>query len=560
MSLNAIFDNKKPNVATINETNLKGKKVITMPGYKSVCRNRADNKHMGGVATLVKKSEIEDFIKVGEGADLDEYLVTRHSQFLIPINIVNVYGEIENRFTREQVEDRFDRICEELNKIELRGEQAILIGDMNKHVGDIIEGNSDKITFGGQLIRDLLKSNKYLLVNSSNKVIGGPHTRYDPANPHKVERKSCLDLVIVSRELSKNIEKLTIDKRLKMTPCRPLSRAKLVYTDHYSLELIFKNLPLKSGQVKAEPTFRLWNTNKEGGWEKYTAMTTDNGKLEEVAADDSEDPDRMMNSIDKELNRIKYASFGKVKVRNKPKTSKELEKLQKEKIKCFEEVSDLARMEKVKEIDEQIAENLLVEQRKLFEKELKSLKEQKINKGKAAVVFSLKSKVVGSKKSKQEATVLIDYKTNKEVDTPEEIKRVSIDYCEELLTNRAPKEDFEEDLEFKQIIHKVRMEEEVENDIEFSPELFDKSLKILSKKSGGKYNFIAKGGPSLKSALYNLFKTVWEKEQKPDKWRNTILLQLYKGRGPRGDLNNQRNIHTKQDIPKFFGHIVASAA
>ena len=64
----------------------------------------------------------------------------------------------------------------------------------------------------------------------------------------------------------------------------------------------------------------------------------------------------------------------------------------------------------------------------------------------------------------------------------------------------------------------------------------------------------------MKAALYNLFKTVWEKEQKPDKWQNTILLQLYKGRGSRGDLNNQRNIHTKQDIPKFFGHIVASAA
>ena len=110
------------------------------------------------------------------------------------------------------------------------------------------------------------------------------------------------------------------------------------------------------------------------------------------------------------------------------------------------------------------------------------------------------------------------------------------------------------------MVHRVRMEEKLENDIEFSQMLFQKSLKMLSSKYGNKYNFIVKSGPSLRAALYNLFRVVWGKERKPDMWRNTILIQLYKGRGPRGDLNNQRNIHTKQDIPKFFGHIVASAA
>ena len=39
-----------------------------------------------------------------------------------------------------------------------------------------------------------------------------------------------------------------------------------------------------------------------------------------------------------------------------------------------------------------------------------------------------------------------------------------------------------------------------------------------------------------------------------------MLIQLYKGRGPRDNLDSQRNIHTKLDVPKFFGHIVATAA
>ena len=104
------------------------------------------------------------------------------------------------------------------------------------------------------------------------------------------------------------------------------------------------------------------------------------------------------------------------------------------------------------------------------------------------------------------------------------------------------------------------MMEEVKDDIQFSQELFNKSLNILKKKGGGKYDFLTKCGQSLKAALYNLFKVIWDTERKPDMWRDTILLQLYKGRGPRESLENLRNIHTKMEIPKFFGHIVTSAA
>ena len=185
---------------------------------------------------------------------------------------------------------------------------------------------------------------------------------------------------------------------------------------------MFKNLPLNSGQVNAGPTYTLWNTNKDGGWDKYSAMTTDNDKLEEIACDTSDDPDKMMSGIEKELTRIKFVSFGKVKVRNGPKTSKTLDSLQKEKIKCYdEEEAGIERDARIKDIDEKIASNLLTEQRKRFENELNLIKDLKKSKGKAAAVFNLKSKVVGSNKAKQEATILIDHKTKLEVNTPEEI-------------------------------------------------------------------------------------------------------------------------------------------
>ena len=100
----------------------------------------------------------------------------------------------------------------------MKGEVAIIIGDLNKNVGDIIKGNSKEASFGGKLVKDLLESDKYILVNATNKVHGGPFTRFEPGNPNK---KSCLDLVIISKELLKYLHKLTIDKNLTFTPGRP---------------------------------------------------------------------------------------------------------------------------------------------------------------------------------------------------------------------------------------------------------------------------------------------------------------------------------------------------
>ena len=67
------------------------------------------------------------------------------------------------------------------------------------------------------------------------------------------------------------------------------------------------------------------------------------------------------------------------------------------------------------------------------------LKELKSKKGKSASVLSLKEKVLGSKKAKQEPAVVKDPDTNKLVTDVDEIKRVSLKYCVDLLTNRKPK-------------------------------------------------------------------------------------------------------------------------
>ena len=104
------------------------------------------------------------------------------------------------------------------------------------------------------------------------------------------------------------------------------------------------------------------------------------------------------------------------------------------------------------------------------------------------------------------------------------------------------------------------MLERLENDLdELSEEMFENTFQTLSKKAGEKYDFIFKGGPALKAALFNLCKCAWASEALPQSWQETKLIQLYKGKGSQNLLQNMRYIHIKSEFPKFFGHIVVSS-
>ena len=112
---------------------------------------------------------------------------------------------------------------------------------------------------------------------------GGPWTRKDPATG----KLSCLDLFIASRELVPYINKLVIDKELKMTPARTIKnkgKVNICYTDHFAILLTLKDLPRK--QEKRQEKQVMWNLAKENGWEAYTKLTDEYSvKLEEVIED-----------------------------------------------------------------------------------------------------------------------------------------------------------------------------------------------------------------------------------------------------------------------------------
>ena len=101
-----------------------------------------------------------------------------------------------------------------MQDIRTRGEFCCLSGDLNKLVvcSDLgVEGNNPEVSLVVKLLRDMLATNNWFLVNSMGQgfVKGGPFTRKDPASG----KESCLDLFIVSSDLHPYVRSLLVDSK-----------------------------------------------------------------------------------------------------------------------------------------------------------------------------------------------------------------------------------------------------------------------------------------------------------------------------------------------------------
>ena len=363
----------KPNVVTINETLLQGDRKLSLAGYKCYSLNR-ENTSGGGIATCILNQDYEHTLKIFEDKSGNEILITRHSQYKVPINVINIYGVCESRSKKDAIQERWQIVYTEICKIEAKNEYLVLIGDLNVHLGD--QGhikNNKKESPGGKLINNFLSAGDYVLVNKSEKAVGGPYTRIDPADPNK---KSILDLCIISKELYPYVGSLKIDNDLVNTPYRTISRNKLVYTDHLSLILTFDNLPLASKVHSGARKNVRWNLNREGGGSRYKELTDDNKKLTDVAQNEVASSEVLMKNIDKELEHVKYKSFGKVRESGSVKYDKEVKILQDQKSHLLQrEKGNHAIDSEVQEVENKIASVMMTKQRESFEKEMTELRD-----------------------------------------------------------------------------------------------------------------------------------------------------------------------------------------
>ena len=188
--------------------------------------------------------------------------------------MINCYGE-QRKIKKELVEEKWKRLRAEMEAIRARGEFCLVLGDLNKLVGTGqlgVPGNHPEVSLGGRLLRDLLATRNWFLVNGLGPevVTGGPYTRKDPATGNL----SCLDMFVVSRELLPFVKKLQIDSQREMAVARAVKtgqKYQRVYSDHFTCIMTLSDLP-KEKEIKQQKQ-TMWNLSKEGGWDKYKVLS-----------------------------------------------------------------------------------------------------------------------------------------------------------------------------------------------------------------------------------------------------------------------------------------------
>ena len=88
ISLKSTLSNHSYSLVTLNETHCKAGRKVVIPDYLTYTRNRVD-KACGGIATSIKLSDAHNVVRIDEGKEDNEFIVTRHGQIDSPINIIN---------------------------------------------------------------------------------------------------------------------------------------------------------------------------------------------------------------------------------------------------------------------------------------------------------------------------------------------------------------------------------------------------------------------------------------------------------------------------------------
>ena len=532
-SLQRVIKKVKPSMIAINETQLVGRRKVDLNPYLCWTKNRTEGKG-GGICTAVAPEYRDSAVGAGEGEGGDEYMVTRVEAFSPAFNLINCYGE-QRSLKVEEVEEKWRRLRKVMEEVRARGEHCLLAGDLNKLVGCDewgVEGGHPEVSPGGRLLRELLMTGEWVLVNAMGEEVveGGPFTREDPATG----ALSTLDLFIVNKELAPYVSKLTIDSKKKITVARVIKKKKekkFVFSDHFSCIIKFKNLQMKKEETKRKET--KWNLMKKNGWKDYKVISDDYcDQLEKVIENNNVTIEEAMKRFEKIHNQIKYKSFGKVTLKNRETKGEN----------------------KTNKDDEN---SVWEEQERKTEEEIEDIKKTKG--GRVGRIWMIRKRVIGNSKKPAPPSAIMNPITNKLAVNKKEIKEVSLNYCKETLANNETKP------EYVKLVQKKKEEtEEImkANDGDFEPTKESLELNIRKFKRSGKrnYDFFINAGKKFQETVFKFCQRMFKEEIFPTQFSETTLHMIYKGKGKTEHLPNNRFIHTKPWFPRVAESLLVQGA
>ena len=231
-SLKEIVESINPDIIVLNETMYKKNEKTNLKTYKSYVNNR-EEKSGGGIEILVRKNIENKTIKISEGGTGIEELTIRTESKKRAINIISLYGKIEGRESKENIQKQFSHLKELIERIEHNGEDYILIGDLNAKIGcgkEGIDGNNKEQNEAGKALLRLEQATQGVIINKTTKCKG----KWTRVNTKNENEKSILDYVMTNESVYDDIIEMKIDEE-KLYRLTKYKGKEIKETDHNTM-------------------------------------------------------------------------------------------------------------------------------------------------------------------------------------------------------------------------------------------------------------------------------------------------------------------------------------
>ena len=520
-SLELISKEVRPDLMCVSETMLKESEKPKMRGFVPFYKSRAV-KDGGGIATFVAENIANKAVQTL--AAQAEVMAVRLEHTRIPVTVISAYGLQDNN--RSAVQSEFDEIVGEMTAAKARGDIVFVTGDLNRHVGDLIFGNDDKVSFGGQLWRNLLENGEFVLINGVGRVCeGGPFTWHQPGG----HARSALSLWITCEKGMQHVEKLYIDDSKTFCPFRTTGKTGKTFTDHLTTILKLKGL----NRVPEMTEETRWSTRKPGCWEKFYEESK---KVGEIIL-------KKFNSRDE----------WKVEDANKM-FEKEYKNLQ---WKCFERVSvKSGGPQQNKRIIKDKFTTTMKMNRAEFDEAIERIREKGATVGK---IYELKNIVHGRRRQQKQTPAAVKDPTTGELQfNREEIKRATVKHVKATLEDREPSAEYTESVERRKDIIEEAASVRKEERIQFEESEMRKVAAEMRVKGKECHKPITKCSTMFLNAILAMMNVCTKEEEIPKAYTQTSLTQLKKPKGELSSLSSYRFIHTKSFMPRALESLMTN--
>ena len=547
-SFDGLLANLQPSVFFVQETKFKrnGKlKSENTSKYHIYERIRKD-KTGGGIAIGISKEL--DPVWIREGKDNIELLTVEINLSGFQVRCVCGYGPQEND-PSDKKQDFWDQLSVEVEDAINLDVGLVIQMDGNLWAGkELIKEDPNQINNYGKLFKTFLDKYKYLYVVNAMSICQGVITRSRETKLRS--EKSVLDFFIVCYRMKQFIERMVIDEDKQYALAHYFRRKGInhkIYSDHNPLILDIK----VNMSRKRNDRIELFNFRSVECQEKFLNITNKSEEL--IKCFNNKLPlNKQCNQWFKELNGIFHQSFRKLRFNGKTKET-EVSRLlkqknelkQKNKLSEKDENQDI--LDEIEDIEKKLAELVAKQNSEKVKKNFGSLSSHDSNLN-VNGMWALKKRIFPKNPPNlPEAKKDINGKI---ITSHKDYKNLYLDSFVHRLRWRPIRDEYEDLFKLKEQLFEMRLQlSKLNKSPCWTEQQLNRVLASLkdnkSRDPHGIINELFKpgvGGKKLVSSLLIMLNKIKQEITIPEFMELSNIVSIYKGKGERMDLQNDRGI------------------